>query len=488
MPLELDDHWKIKNANSSTIINTLEIQIPKHLNAKDILFALLHAYKDAPYLGALWTANANLTDSDPSSPPVSEHFPEAYHTTDWIFGVGITCDDVDSEPYTQHRAFNFESFELMHQARPAFRMGYFAYDMKEQSMDQASNLPPAIGDPNYAFWFRPSLLLIYKKNKITIKIDLHQQYNQLQQIIINTSKEKKYKENSIDPQIHSTDLISVTLGSIMHCTTEFEEYSQKIQEIRREIKKGNFYELNYCIEWNGKYKITSPVDLWKGMAEKSGAPFSAFIKNKEFYTLCNSPERFLRINGNQMMSQPIKGTAPRSNDIVLDRQILEAMQNNPKDQAEHIMIVDLVRNDLTQCSEPLSVNVSELCIAYSFKTVHQLISTIKSQKDKEHSIASILNACFPMGSMTGAPKGMVCKWIDRLEKKRRGVYSGSIGYVDENGNLDLNVIIRTLLYDDLNHQLSLSTGGAITWDSDPQSEWEECQNKAKAILQTEVSA
>ncbi|MFM7031003.1 MAG: chorismate-binding protein, partial [Bacteroidota bacterium] len=118
---------------------------------------------------------------------------------------------------------------------------------------------------------------------------------------------------------------------------------------------------------------------------------------------------------------------------------------------------------------------------------HQLISTINAQKGDNQSLASILKACFPMGSMTGAPKGMVCHWIDLLEKKKRGVYSGSLGYVDQEGNLDLNVIIRTLLYDDLNHELSLSTGGAITWDSEPISEWEECLNKAKAILQTELS-
>lgn len=222
------------------------------------------------------------------------------------------------------------------------------------------------------------------------------------------------------------------------------------------------------------------------MAEKSGAPFSAFIKNKEFYTLCNSPERFLRISGNQMLSQPIKGTAPRSSDAQLDLQNLEAMKNSPKDRAEHMMIVDLVRNDLAQCSEPLSVKVTELCQAYSFQTVHQLISTIRAHKGDKQSLASILKACFPMGSMTGAPKGMVCQWIDRLEKKKRGVYSGSLGYIDQEGNLDLNVIIRTLLYDDLKHELSLSTGGAITWDSDPLTEWEECQNKAKAILRTGV--
>jgi len=464
----------------------LEIQIPKNLSAKDALFALLHTYKDVPYLGVLWTANAKAPDNDPNSTTESDCYPEAYHTTEWVFGVGISTDDIDPEPLIQGCAFNFEAFEQMHKARPAFRMGYFAYDMKAQTMGQASELPPATGDPNYAFWFRPSLLLIFKENKIIIKIDGHHQRYRVEEILLKTLIEKRDQENPIRSNNRPLDQITVTLGDIMHCTTAFEEYSHQIQEIRHQIKQGNFYELNYCIEWSGKHKINRPMALWQAMAERSGAPFSALIKNKEFYTLCNSPERFLRISGNQMLSQPIKGTAPRSSDTLLDQQNLNALKNNPKDQAEHIMIVDLVRNDLTQCAEPLSVKVTELCHAYSFQTVHQLISTISAQKSNEQSLASILRACFPMGSMTGAPKSMVCQWIDLLEKKKRGVYSGSLGYVDQEGNLDLNVIIRTLLYDDLNHELSLSTGGAITWDSEPISEWEECQSKAKAILQTEI--
>ena len=450
------------------------------------MFALLHEFKDAPYLGALWTANSKSSDNDLGSIAEFGQYPEAYHTTEWIFGVGISADDVDPEPLIQRFAFNFESFEQMHKARPAFRMGYFAYDMKAQTMGQISKLPPAIGDPNYAFWFRPSLLLIFKQNIITIKIDDHNQSKRVQEIILSISPTTIEKDKSINKKNGTKNQNSVTLGDIMQCQTDFEEYSARIQDIRDEIKEGNFYELNYCIEWNGKHKITQPVALWQTMAEKSGAPFSAFLKNKEFYTLCNSPERFLRIRDNQILSQPIKGTAPRSSDTQLDYQNLEAMRNNPKDLAEHIMIVDLVRNDLAQCSEPLSVKVTDLCHAYSFKTVHQLISTIRAQKGAEQSIASILNSCFPMGSMTGAPKGMVCKWIDLLEKKRRGVYSGSLGYIDREGNLDLNVIIRTVLYDNLKEELSLSTGGAITWDSDPLSEWEECRNKAKAILQTVV--
>ena len=450
------------------------------------MFALLDAYKDSPYLGALWTASASASNHASSTLTGLEQYPEDYQTTEWIFGVGISADDIDPEPLTQGHAFNFEAFEQMHKARPAFRMGYFAYDMKAQTMGQASKLPPATGNPMYASWFRPSLLLILNQNQITIKVDLHQQYNIIRDIILNslTNSTKKEKTTNTEKRLHKKP--NVTLGDIMHRTTSFEEYSQRIQEIRQQIEQGNFYELNYCIEWNGSQKVTKPVALWQTMAEKSEAPFSAFIKNKEFYTLCNSPERFLRIRGNQMLSQPIKGTAPRSSDAQLDQQYLDAMKNNPKDQAEHIMIVDLVRNDLAQCAEPLSVKVTELCQAYSFQTVHQLISTIRAQKGNEQSLASILKACFPMGSMTGAPKSMVCQWIDLLEKKKRGVYSGSLGYIDQEGNLDLNVIIRTLLYDDLKHELSLSTGGAITWDSDPLTEWEECQNKAKAILRTEV--
>lgn len=466
----------------------MEIKIPDHLNAEQTLFALLQAYRNAPYIGALWTANSLNTQLDPSIPTLSSSFPEAYHTIDWILGIGNSPQDEDLKPQTMGKDFDFEAFEAMHLYKPAFRMGYFAYDMKAHSMGHTSTLPPATGAPEHAFWFRPSLLLTCKGNQITVKIDQYFQHIKIKQILSQYFKEEKQRDQNTKASKSSNHLLPKTLGDIMQCGTDFNEYRHRIQEIRHKIQQGTFYELNYCIEWTGKHKIENPVSLWKSMTEKSGAPFSALIKNKEFYTLCNSPERFLKISGDQIISQPIKGTAPRCSDSLQDRQFLETLRNNPKDQAEHVMIVDLVRNDLTRCSDPLSVEVSELCQVYSFKTVHQLISTIRCRMTKENSLASILNACFPMGSMTGAPKAVVCHWIDQLEKKRRGVYSGSIGYIDAEGNLDLNVVIRTLIYDDVKRELSLSTGGAITWDSDPKTEWEECQTKAKAILQVEVPA
>jgi para-aminobenzoate synthetase component 1 len=466
----------------------LELKIPNHFTPGQTLFAILQAYRNAPFVTALWTAIVENPELQPSFPAISQTLPEKYHTLDWILGIGLSTEDQDCEPQTKGTDFDFHDFDAMLKANPAFRMGYFAYDMKAHSLGHKASLPATTGLLESAFWFRPSLLLMCNGKNLTIKIDQHQQFLKIQQILSKNPEEETIRDHRDFAPQSSKDPPSKKLREILKCVTNYEEYSQNILEILHQIKEGTFYELNYCIEWFGKYKIENPVSLWKSLTEKSGAPFSAFVKNKSFYALSNSPERFLKTNGEYILSQPIKGTAPRSSDFQKDHQILKAMQNNPKDQAEHLMIVDLVRNDLTRCSDPLSVKVSELCQAYSFPNVHQLISTIQARKNHEQSLADILNACFPMGSMTGAPKSMVCHWIDKLEKKKRGLYSGSIGYIDQEGNMDLNVVIRTLIYDDVSCELSLSAGGAITWDSDPETEWEECQIKAHAILQAEVPA
>ncbi|MGB0172268.1 MAG: anthranilate synthase component I family protein, partial [Flavobacteriales bacterium] len=203
--------------------------------------------------------------------------------------------------------------------------------------------------------------------------------------------------------------------------------------------------------------------------------------------LCASPERFLRREGNRLISQPIKGTAPRHPDPVRDAAIAERLRNDPKERAENVMITDLVRNDLSQVACPASVEVEELCGIHSFRNVHQMISTVTCTVRGDRGFADILRAAFPMGSMTGAPKIRAMEITAEVEPVRRGLYSGAIGWADPDGqgsvgDFDLNVVIRTALADRESGRWSVHVGGAITALAEASAEWEETRLKARAVL------
>jgi para-aminobenzoate synthetase component 1 len=199
------------------------------------------------------------------------------------------------------------------------------------------------------------------------------------------------------------------------------------------------------------------------------------------YALCASPERYLKKSKTKVVSQPIKGTSKRSKDKNKDNALKKALENDPKERSENIMIVDLVRNDLSKTASKGSVTVQELCKVYTFEQVHQLISTVTSQVSDSLSPIDVLQSTFPMGSMTGAPKVSAMKIIEEYEDAKRGLYSGAIGYITPNGDFDFNVVIRSILYNAEKAYISYSVGGAITANSIPEKEYEECLIKAKAM-------
>ena len=398
---------------------------------------------------------------------------------DWILGIGLADEDADPEPKKQGLDFGFEDFEQMLRDRPGFRMGYFGYDLKAQSLSQPSPLPPATADPDPSFWFRPRVLVRCIDSRLEFLSD---EQNQGRTALRSWLEEPKTRIRARG----KTETQGGRLRDKIFVQTTEKEYQEQIDTIRERIRDGDFYELNFCIEWAGQVPIQDPVALWQQLTTKAGGAFSALVKNRETWVISASPERFLRKDGERLLSQPIKGTAPRSTDPRIDLQEAETLRTHVKENAEHLMIVDLVRNDLARCADPCSVQVDDLMGCYAFPAVHHLISSISATTVPEQSLSGILNACFPMGSMTGAPKEAVCAWIDRLEKTRRGIYSGSAGWFDTEGNFDLNVIIRSLVYDQRQGWVSLKTGGAITWDSDARTEWQECLTKAKALLDLEI--
>ncbi len=249
------------------------------------------------------------------------------------------------------------------------------------------------------------------------------------------------------------------------------------------IHRGDIYEANFCMEFYADEANINPLEVYQKLNEISEPPFAVYFKNNKQFLLSASPERYLRKEGNKVISQPIKGTARRSFDLVQDEQLKIELEQNEKERSENIMIVDLVRNDLSHTASKGSVEVEELCKVYTFKQVHQMISTIASNVENSISPIEVIRSTFPMGSMTGAPKISAMKIIEELEETKRGLYSGAVGYFTPTGDFDFNVVIRSILYNAENKYLSFSVGSAITSKSIPENEYEECLVKAKAMFE-----
>ncbi|MCX6177463.1 MAG: anthranilate synthase component I family protein [Bacteroidetes bacterium] len=269
--------------------------------------------------------------------------------------------------------------------------------------------------------------------------------------------------------------------------TPKETYLENVERIKQHIVDGDFYEMNYCIAFTAIEEI-DPYNAFMLLSRKAPAPFSVFLKDGDRYLLCASPERFFGKRGNLIFSQPIKGTRPRvfdsissELDEVQDLTVARELEKSEKDRAENIMIVDLVRNDLSKVCEVGSVQVPECCVVYSFSHVHQLISTVEGRLKPEVGLKELIHATFPMGSMTGAPKISVMQHTNHLEGFARGIYSGTVGFVWKQ-NMDFNVVIRALQYDSQAKTLAYAVGGAITYDSVAEQEYQECLDKASAVL------
>ena len=260
-----------------------------------------------------------------------------------------------------------------------------------------------------------------------------------------------------------------------------EEYLAHLKSVQAHIRRGDCYELNYCQEFFATDIRIDPVQVYLAMQALAQAPFSSLYRHGDRWLIGASPERFLLRRGDRIESMPMKGTAPRDADPVLDEARATSLMQSEKDRSENIMVVDLVRNDLSRVAERGSVQVESLCALRSFPQVHQLVSTVSCRLKPGQSFRQILEACFPMGSMTGAPKIRVMELTDRYETSARGLYSGSIGFMEPNGNFDLNVVIRSLQYQSAQQYLSYHVGSGITVYSDPSIEWEECLWKARAI-------
>ncbi len=269
-----------------------------------------------------------------------------------------------------------------------------------------------------------------------------------------------------------------------HPSISKEFYLTKIDQAKEQIQLGNVYELNFCQQFvaSNVKEINSSL-LFHRLHKMTEAPFSVYVKWMNWEVFCGSPERFIQRKGSKMITQPIKGTIQRGKTSLEDKQFINQLSTNPKEISENMMITDLVRNDLSKIALKGSVCVEELIGVHTFKTLHHLISTVACELSEEVTFSTIFEAMFPMGSMTGAPKLSVMKITEELESFKRGIYSGTIGCIHPSGDFDFNVVIRSLVYNQTLRTLSCAVGSAITIESDPESEYNECLTKVKRIIE-----
>lgn len=346
--------------------------------------------------------------------------------------------------------------------------GYLSYDLKNDVEPLKSENFDGLEFP-VLYFFQPKKLFLLQNNVLEIKY-LNFCDEELESDFIEIAK--------IDNITVSTEIASIEIEQQI----TREDYLEKVTQILNHIHRGDIYEANFCMEFFAKNTSIDPLVVYQKLNKISSSPFAVYFKNNFQYLLSASPERYLKKIDNKIISQPIKGTAKRSLNIAEDQKLINNLETNTKERSENIMIVDLVRNDLSQTATKGSVFVEELCKVYTFKQVHQLISTIVSEVLHTTSPTEILRTTFPMGSMTGAPKIAAMKIIENLEVTKRGLYSGAVGYFTPFGNFDFNVVIRSILYNQKNNYLSFSVGSAITSQSIPKEEYNECLLKANAMF------
>ncbi|ALM47638.1 aminobenzoate synthetase [Flavobacterium psychrophilum] len=390
----------------------------------------------------------------------SNSYDQKYTSYDAVLAV----DALTSIKTDYHNAF--EDLKAYQQITKDWLFGCLSYDLKNDTEDLQSANFDGLGFPDL-FFFQPKKLFLLKGDQLEVKY-LNMCDDELEEdldAIINFQQQSTTKQQSLTIQQRISK----------------ESYLDKAGQMLEHIHRGDIYEANFCMEFYAENAVINPVEMYGKLNLISEPPFAVYLKNHKHYLMSASPERYIRKEGDKIISQPVKGTARRSENPVEDNAIRQELYKNEKERSENIMIVDLVRNDLSRTATKGSVEVEELCGAYAFKQVHHLISTVVSKVEEGNSLVDVLKTTFPMGSMTGAPKISAMQIIEKLEETKRGLYSGAVGYFTPEGDFDFNVVIRSILYNQENNYVSFSVGSAITSKAIPEMEYEECLLKARAM-------
>lgn len=340
--------------------------------------------------------------------------------------------------------------------------GHVNYDVKNEIFKTTSNHENNIQFPEI-FFFIPEIVIELTTSLVTITSYTVQPttiHEAIHAINITTAT-ANFKKPNLQPKISK------------------ENYLETIKQLQKHIQRGDCYEINFCQEFFAENAVINPLHLYHNLTKISPNPFSCYYKLQQHYLLCASPERYVKKTDNHIISQPIKGTTKRT--FTNDEWEKQQLKNSSKNKSENVMIVDLVRNDFSKICTKGSVKVDELFGVYTFPQVHQMISTISGTLQNNIDFVDVLQATFPMGSMTGAPKKKVLQLTEQYEQTKRGIYSGCVGYINPQKNFDFNVVIRSIMYNASNQFLNYLVGGGITFYSNAQQEYEECLIKAEAI-------
>lgn len=395
----------------------------------------------------------------------------------WLDGKGFHADESDrlgllavgaiAELHTDRESL--KAFDELFGSTRDWLFGFLSYDLKNELEALASSKPDSFQVPHLHF-VCPEFVFDLRKDKVMI----HYANSMNEQELSNLWDEILAVETETNPKARLSQAIT--------CNFSKHEYTDCVEQILNHIQLGDIYEMNFCVKFEARVFEIQPVDLFMQYQSIVSNPFSCFYRYRNTFLLGNSPERFFVKKARTISSQPMKGTIRRGKDEAEDLMLKEQLRNDIKERAENVMIVDLVRNDLSKIAKRKSVKVDELFGIYTFPNVHQMISTVTAELRDEIRFTDIVRALFPMGSMTGAPKIRAMQIIDEMEHNNRGLFSGAVGYIDPNENMDFNVVIRSMQYQSDTGLLSYQAGSAITSNSNPANEYEECMLKAGALF------
>jgi para-aminobenzoate synthetase component 1 len=355
----------------------------------------------------------------------------------------------------------FQDLKEFYDAEQDWIIGRLNYDLKNNLEDLVSDNYDRLKSEEMSF-FIPETLIFFQSGGILISTvhDPGQIFNEILDSPIPSYYQQSFKIES---------------------DTSKEEYINAVNAIKRQIIKGDFYELNYCMEFFTKVQNIDLAGIYLQLNKLSPMPFSVFMGMNGQYIVSASPERFLKKTGNNILAQPIKGTMRRDTDPMVDKKLKQQLRHSEKEIAENMMIVDLMRNDLGRSAIPGSTMVPEMFEIYSYNHIHQMISTVSAKLRRDVHLVDAIKIAFPMGSMTGAPKIRVMETIEHYENSKRGIFSGSAGYITPEGDFDFNVLIRSIFYSHKTSYLKFNAGSAITYDAEPEYEYNECMLKTRSM-------
>jgi len=393
----------------------------------------------------------------------SNRYPDPLGKYEWLIMAG-------NEPgiFAQKEQMNWSEFaEWVEENAGQFRAGFVCYPSKD-----GLNTDDNMGFPALAF-FKPEFVLGMTRKGEEIRFG---------------KMPENQRNNTAD---FPGQYPKTRLETLPKPTLSKEEYQIRFNNIRQHLLRGNIYEVNYCQNFEAEGVELDPFASWEKLNRLSPAPFSCLLKYQNAWLLCSSPERFLSKQGQTIVSQPIKGTAKRTGNPSSDQIRIQQLRHSEKERSENIMIVDLVRNDLSVSLLPGTVKVAELCGIYPYARVFQMVSTIQGQLKENDSGVETIRHAFPMGSMTGAPKIKAMEIAAHTENFERGIYSGTVGFFDPSDNFDLNVVIRSIAWNSHSKKLRFCAGSAVTVEASAEAEYEECLLKAETLfecLRNEVNA